>query len=113
MEKINTYSTGATSHVVNELILFTNNDAELVKIRDFIYDRYRNPISADWQKNMKFTLLNDLFYKASNKYLDTYSGEVYANMAEITVPQQNEYIQLYVDNLESWKLANPIKKRKQ
>lgn len=42
------YETGATSHAVNDLILFTDNTRELAELRDKIYQRAfdRNDIVA-------------------------------------------------------------------
>lgn len=93
------FETGATTHAVNDLILFTDNTRELAEFRDAIY--------SDWVEAGNFgteRLANrfvPLFKEAQNTYCRELSD--HKHIALMAGNDIFEYCQLYVDDLNSWK----------
>jgi hypothetical protein len=109
------YETGATSHAVNDLILFTDNTRELAQRRDDIYKAYLPGVNRTKKlvsplKSMKYEFINVLLYRAMNKYLDEIPNyDDHKHIKEMTVEQQDEFAQLYVNDFENWKSEHGYK----
>jgi len=98
------YETGATSHAVNDLILFTDNTRELAECRDNIYAAFANNNSAP--QHFDFSTLIRMakayyyneFTKANSKHIESMSYE-----------EIKEYCQLYADDFNNWKSEHGYK----
>ena len=99
------YETGATSHAVNDLILFADNTRELAAARDTVYRHYVQPNKLiNPLKAMKAEFINVLLYRAMNKYMDEFpEHEDHKHIEEMSIAEQEEFAQLYVNKFESWK----------
>lgn len=102
-ENLPVYETGATSHSVNDLILFTDNTRELAALRDRIY--------MDWAQNGKkypqIDRFNILFNAAKRAYrieLPTGCGHI----VRMTAKDVQEFNTLYVRDFEAWKEDHEI-----
>lgn len=100
------YESGATSHAVNDLILFTDNTRELAELRDSIY-------SAMWQCDLMCTnkeWSSDNFIKLLNKARATYAnqlgGENAIHIINMTDAQKEEFRRLYLIDYRIWKSDN-------
>jgi hypothetical protein len=131
------YETGATSHAINDLILFADNTRELVKIRDEIYMQGVKPVDNDIikshlsgyfgngevsgysgsiQQRVKGILkmrFNRLFYEAIDMYKKEFPDNHYqtrGNVGDnvISYDEQEEFCQLYADDFDNWKLENSL-----
>lgn len=109
------FETGATSHAVNELILYTDQTKELADRRDNIYKAYlpgveRTKKLINPTKSMKYEFINILLYRAMNKYLDEFPNhEDHQHIEKMTVEQQDEFAQLYAEDFENWKFEHGYK----
>ncbi len=99
------YETGATSHAVNDLILFTDNTRELAEFRDKIY--------IDWAKVGSFgtTAHYERFIPLYNKAVKQYkkefpSFEDHKHIICMDGIECREYAQLYVNDFETWKIEH-------
>lgn len=127
-----TYETGATSHAVNDLILFADSTRELTAIRDEIYmqavkpadndilkshlsgffgngecEGYRTPIIERVKEILK-ARFNWLFYETIDAYKKEFPDNYYQTRGNIgdnviTYDQQEEFCQLYANDFETWK----------
>lgn len=100
-----TYETGATSHAVNDLILFTDNTRELAELRDSIYTTC---------VDMRLTCDLDRFLKLLNAAKAAYikefpNTEDHAHIYGLSQIQIIEYCGLYAANFENWKKENGYK----
>lgn len=104
--KTEQYETGATSHAVNDLILFTDNTRNLAELRDYIFESTarEDEMIINHSQYLYYQLINLLLYKAMNQYLDEFPGkEDHKHIAEMTVAQQEEYVQLYIREFTDFK----------
>lgn len=86
------YETGATTHAVNDLILFADNTRELAQLRDDLY-------------SMK-TLEATNFIPLLNASVKRYKSEFPTSHSHITQMSENEkleFINLYAQDFENWK----------
>lgn len=98
-----TYETGATSHAVNDLILFTDNTRELAELRDNLY--------KDWVETGNFgtSHLYERFISLFNAACEAYNKEFKYDPDSchaINLLDHSdciEYCQLYVKDFENWK----------
>lgn len=107
MKPKTTYETGATSHAVNDLILFTDNTRELAELRDSIYTAC---------VDMKLTCDLDRFLKllkaANSAYLKEFPNkEDHSHIYGLSQNQIIEYCGLYVSDFEKWKQENGYKQK--
>lgn len=126
------YETGATTHAVNDLILFADNTRELAKVRDEIYlqavkpnrndilyshlsgffgngecEGYRQPIDVR-VKNILSKRFNRLFYDTLEAYAKEFPTCHYQSRGNIgdnviTYDQQEEFCKLYAEDFDNWK----------
>lgn len=130
-----TYETGATSHAVNDLILFTDNTRELAELRDKIYMQGVKPDENDIikshltgffgngecsgyagtiQERVKAILQKRfarLFYEALEFYKKEFPENYYQSRGNtgsniISYDEQEEFCQLYANDFENWKREN-------
>lgn len=94
--EIETYETGATSHAVNDLILFTDNTRELAEKRDNIYRM--NSAMKELHTFMFDLFLNDCI-RAYRKQFPTSSSHIFG----MTTEERYEFKELYVKDFDSWK----------
>jgi hypothetical protein len=103
------FETGATSHAVNDLILFTDNTRELAELRDGIYtmmwqfDLMGNPTTWD---NSRF---DKLLNKARALYANTFGGDDSIHVINMKTEAKDEYKQLYMKDFENWKSEHGYK----
>jgi hypothetical protein len=100
------YETGATSHAVNDLILFTDNTRELAAIRDSRYESFAKPnlppiMGRDFRKLCE--IAQERYIKEFPKYED------HKHISEMSNDQINEYCRLYAKSFDSWKLDHGYK----
>lgn len=97
------FETGATSHAVNDLILFTDNTRELAELRDKIYKELADKKSHPTQHNFGV-----LYNTAAGKYLEEIKEDnehiMYMHKSEAL-----EYRQLYANEFNIWKAENGYK----
>lgn len=115
------FETGATSHAVNDLILFTDNTRKLAGLRDKVYKRYiqfqadlieynnlDNKVKA--KIPIKYTLLsgfNVLYNEAAIMYMAEFKDpESHEHIKHMSKEEAAEYKELYVSDFENWKKEN-------
>lgn len=105
-----TYETGATTHAVNDLILFTDNTRQTAELRDSIYSYMRQADlmdkSKEWDTLYTFT---KLFESARKHYINEHQYTGSGHIIRMTSAEVNEYCSLYMADFENWKIENPIK----
>lgn len=96
------YETGATSHAVNDLILFTDNTAKLAQQRDIIYLSIVEcgKEAEGWTPRVFTPLLN-----WSIRQYELEIGEA----MDLTDVEKIEFCTLYANDFENWKKENNIK----
>lgn len=100
---ITTFETGATTHAVNDLILFTDNTRELVEIRDSIYQLYVNK-NLNEVKPVSF---GALLIAAGRMYATEFPTS-WGHIKNMSKEEHNEFLQLYCDDFNNWKLEHGI-----
>lgn len=99
------YETGATSHAVNDLILFTDNTRDLAELRDSIYS-----VCADWKITCDLDRFLALIKAAKKAYLKTFPNkEDHAHIYWLSQSQIIEFCGLYVKDFENWKSEHGYK----
>jgi hypothetical protein len=108
-----TYETGATSHAVNDLILFTDNTRELAEKRDSIYKMATEPgiYTADLKVNgpvKAFHTLSQMFTSLLREAVAAYKKEFPTSHSHIAhmyhwSKDGEEYCQLYAKGFDDWK----------
>lgn len=94
-----TFETGATSHAVNDLILFTDNTSELAGIRDRIYSNAFNDNLDD--KTLVLTF-EQLFNAAKNTYCKQFPADSCKHIRAIDMPGILEFSQLFANDFQNW-----------
>jgi len=126
------FETGATTHEVNDLILFAENTRKLTELRDTIYMQAVKPSDNDILKShlsgffgngecegyagtiqdrVKTILhkrFNRLFYETVEAYKKEFPDNHYKTNGDvgknvISYPQQEEFCKLYAEDFENWK----------
>jgi hypothetical protein len=114
-----TYETGATSHAVNDLILFTDNTRELARKRDSIYKLATEPgiymaeLNVNGQTKAFYTLAK-MFTPLLIAAIDRYKKEFpdsHSHLSNIKHwdEQGEEFLRLYAQGFDDWKLDNGYK----
>lgn len=94
------YETGASSHAVNDLILFTDNTRELVELRDKIY-RIGAERGGDYVFIQEFTAL---LTSAIGTYIKEFpEPESHNHIFKMDEYQRNEFCRLYASDFDTWK----------
>jgi hypothetical protein len=89
-----TFETGATSHAVNELILFTDTTRELVELRDKLY-----------RKCFDLTSIHPLCFE----HLEAIATSKYCREVDylmLTDEETEEYCTIYAQRFQDWKKEN-------
>lgn len=95
------YETGATTHAVNDLILFTDNTRLLAQLRDDIY--------TEWVKYgvTRFNFI-PLFESARRHYINEFMNSGAGHIINMSKDQIKEYCTLYANDFDNWKKENNI-----
>jgi len=131
------YETGASSHAVNDLILFTDNTRSLVQYRDQIYKArvsgkfpkgsrrvdfklsdkciFDNGYHYGWhfrietrEDRLLYDFIN-LLHEAQEQYKKEFPAyEDHKHISELTSQQQAEFCQLYAEDFDNWKLSHDL-----
>jgi len=103
------FETGATSHAVNELILYTNQTRELAELRDSIY--------TEWANNIPFTpsptdktksRFDKLFYAAADAYRKEFPAS-HNHIITMDLSEMEQYTLLYAYDFDNWKSEHGYK----
>lgn len=105
------YETGATSHAVNHLILFTDNTRRTAERRDEIYKKYINPSIklTNWYKSMQAEFEKVLCPYAMHQYWVEFGETSSKHIANIGGEGQKEFAELYAKDFENWKSEHGYK----
>lgn len=104
-QEIVKYETGATSHAVNDLILFTDNTRELAELRDSIYEA-----CAQFKATCDLDRFLKLLTAAKTLYIKTFpANEDHSHIYRLSQQQCIEFCGLYVADFENWKLEHGYK----
>lgn len=110
-QEIVKYETGATSHTVNDLMLFTDNTRELAEKKDSIYeamhqmDLIAKSANQDtiWENTQFIKLLRD----AKTLYYRTFPNfEDHAHIHNMKDVENREFCTLYLNDYNTWKLEH-------
>ena len=102
MNTVTKYETGATTHAVNDLILFTDNTRQTADLRDSIY--------TDWVNTGNFGTgkISDrfiqLFESARRHYINDCQSA--GHIIRMSKQEISEYCQLYANDFNNWKIEN-------
>jgi hypothetical protein len=94
------YETGATSHAVNDLILYTDNTRVLAEQRDRIYKAYEQDSSLE---RMFATLLFAAIQMYRKEFPDNHS-----HITGMSLKEKDEYCRLYAEGYNNWKNENGL-----
>jgi hypothetical protein len=100
------YETGATSHAVNDLILFTDNTRELVEFRDSCYKLLLDRPSRAAKINEPYSakeIFMQLFDRARKVYYKELPGYNNLHIRMIDDNGSLEYCLLYAADWDNWK----------
>jgi hypothetical protein len=106
------FETGATSHAVNDLILFTDNTKRLADRRDEIYKKYTTPSPKlkDWYKSMQKEFEKVLCPYAIHQYWVEFGEE---NSKHISTGmgrhEHEEFGEIYAKEFYIWKSEHGYK----
>lgn len=99
------FETGATTHAVNELILFTDTTRELAELRDCIYadaadcgDKVGNP---DW--------FQPLLDKSRARYCNEMGGNNSSHIIYMKDEEKEDYKKQYAIGFGNWKSEHGYK----
>lgn len=103
------FETGATSHAVNDLILFTDNTKELAELRDSIYKEWANntkfiPSATDKTKSR----FDSLFFAAAEAYRKEFPAS-HNHIITMDLSEMEQYTILYAYDFDNWKSENGYK----
>lgn len=112
-KKINgVYETGARSHAVNDLILFTDNTRELAEYRDRIYANYIQGNIAPPDAFRPLLQLAQSMYKKefpsfpAHEHIVDESETWGVHHGKFTKEEANEYMKIYSERFSDWKEEN-------
>ena len=100
------FETGATSHAVNELILFIDTTNKMAQRRDEIYRKYikPDPKLTDWFKSMKAEFEKVLLPSAMYQYRMELGEEPYQEICcNMCQDVYDEFSSIYAARFYSWK----------
>lgn len=97
------YESGATSHAVNDLILFADNTRELAAARDLIYSAFVGNESSRYPLSDRFESLISPAIAKYRKELN--EPNAFSNMS---LSECREFCNLYATDFENWKYENGI-----
>lgn len=103
------YETGATSHAVNDLILFVDNTKELVALRDSIYRdgvQYPHTLGKTLEHGFKQYLLTKAMHAYRHEF--RHDPDSYQHIVNMTEEERTEFCKLYADDFDNWKFEHGI-----
>jgi hypothetical protein len=103
------YESGATSHAVNDLILFTDNTRELAELRDSIYTKMWQFDLMSEAKEWSSDLFTKLLNKARAMYANTLGGNNSTHIINMTDAEKEEFRRLYLIDFPTWKQEHGYK----
>lgn len=95
------FETGASTHAVNDLILFTDNTRELAELRDEIYRTVPHIVLEE--------SLEQLLNAAKRAYYKTFPEHSITHISNMGKMQNTEYCKLYFNDIDNWKLEHGYK----
>lgn len=100
--QITIFETGATSHAVNDLVLFTDTSRESAELRDRIYNEFMADSLVKQDRYRLPERMTSLFVAAAKQYCREIPDEcqhikILGDRALI------EYCDIYANRFESWK----------
>lgn len=95
------FESGATSHAVNDLILYTDNTRELAELRNEFYSKAVKDNSETLVKDMGI-----LFTMATQNYINTFGYVSSEHIRGIDANGKVEFIRLYMDDFITWVKEN-------
>lgn len=98
------FETGATSHAVNDLILFTDTTRSLAELRDEIYTLW---IEKGYQ--MSAYAFEELQRTAIKAYIKERGAPNSEHIQYMGNKERREYRTLYANNFENWKSEHGYK----
>lgn len=96
------YETGATSHAVNDLILFADNTRELAELRDKIYETFHKPSNVLDSIDLK-SRFQALYIKAVFLYKKEFPDTDKRYFLPIGSDMSIEFCTLYANDFNNWK----------
>lgn len=93
------FETGATTHAVNDLILYTDNTRELAELRDHIYKGYLDGTGD----NPTVIAMSELYRAAKGAYIKEFGRSNSLHIVRLTTGEVTEYCNLYVKEFNNWK----------
>lgn len=108
-----THETGATSHAVNDLILFTDETRELAELRDSIYMHFisdSRPFIKDEPLYLEIAMkfMCDLRPAAAKRYKQEIPNS-HDHISKMNTGDYAEYADLYASDFETWKSEHGYK----
>lgn len=103
----NTFETGATTHAVNDLVLFTNTTRELAAKRDAVYKMYVASYNAGYTGSVSWVEFQPLFLKARDQYCKEIKDN--ASVKRIKQKGMEEYCNIYASDYSNWKSEHGYK----
>lgn len=98
------FETGASTHAVNDLILFTDNTPVLAKLRDAIYNDITE--AGYFGTGAKYLRFMPLFEAARKHYIHEFKNRGAGHIIRMTYEEISEYCQLFINDLDNWKSEN-------
>lgn len=99
------FESGATTHAVNDLILFTDNTRELAEYRDSIYRLYSDRPKAAKTEEFKKAFVA-LFLKAKEQYIKELTVYASKHIIDMSSDEVQEFCALYASDFDNWKQDN-------
>lgn len=100
------YETGATSHAVNDLILFTDTTRELAAKRDAVYEMYVTAYEGGYTGNVSWVEFHPLFIKATQQHRKEIPN---SQVMKIKQKGMEEYCTIYANRFADWKSEHGYK----
>lgn len=91
-----TFETGATSHAVNDLILYTDNTRALAASRDIVYNKAKNG-----HKIPTVSEFLPLAVEAADAYKKEFPND-HSHISSMDGEQVKEFCSLYVADYSNW-----------
>lgn len=98
------FETGATTHAVNDLILFTDHTRQLAEYRDKLYNDWT--LTGDFGIKPLYERFIPLFEAARRYYIEEFKNKGAGHIIRMTREEIQEYCQLYVNDFKNWKLEH-------
>lgn len=100
-----TYETGATSHAVNELVLYVDTTSTLAAMRDECYQRFYESHGVLTGEAQFRTGLAHLLNSAVHQWTQEFKSikKEVTDMRALNKSQRAEFVELYKKDFNNWK----------